>query len=141
MWTAYEEEILQDVMDEEEQGRDEFGEYFDLQEAARAPRVYRVITAGRTPQGRPRFRLGGLIRGARAVRQALFPAGGPSAGVWVAGGPQAAREFARQNRLRNVTPPERHGGGRTHVHASAPGGGRSEHIFYGGRIPRGVFFD
>jgi hypothetical protein len=142
MWAVADEEFLQDVM--EDLMEEEFGEGLDyggLTSEAVSPRVYRVVHRPPTRGWRPRFRLGPLISGAHAIRRALFPTGrSPTGGVWVQGGRGALRQFLQQYRLRNVTPPQRHDGGRTHVHATASGGGRSQHIFYG-RLPTGDFFD
>jgi hypothetical protein len=142
MWTVADEEFLQNLM--EDVREEELGEGLDY---AVPPRVYRVVhrppipvtdADGRVGK-RPVFRLGPLISGAHAIWRTLFPKGrSPAASVWVQGGPKALRHFLQQYHLRKVEPPEVHSG---HVHANAPGGGRSQHIFYGRRMPPGDFFD
>lgn len=140
MWDSAEDEVLQDVMDDAMEEEFDAFELGGLASEAVMPRVYRVMH--RAPvRGQPRFRLGPLMGGRHAVMQALFPAGrSATVGVWVHGGPGALRQFLSRYGLRQVTPPQRHGGGRTHVHATAPGRGRSQHIFYG-TLPSGDFFD
>lgn len=84
------------------------------------------------------------------LRQYLFPRPGTNArGVWVDGLRGAAVELARRLGLHRITEGERHAHGVRHVHGytgrrrGRHNDGRSEHIFYGRRVPRAGqnFFD
>lgn len=112
---------------------------------AARPIAWRVIQSSRSHDGRPTFRIAGRLNPRRAelLQRILFPRPGdpPSGGVWIQGSLSTAREFLQSIGLRNVAGPETHPGGQPHIHATHPAGGRSQHVFYGRRLPRQNFFD
>lgn len=124
---------------------------------AQRPNVYPVILRGyRTVPGQagrqPVFRRTRRRVGPRrAALRALFPAqpgtgrGVQSRGLWVQGGLSQVRQYIQQlypGQQVAISDPEAHEGGRSHVHVTLPGRGRSEHIFYGTPpAPGQDFFD
>jgi hypothetical protein len=145
---AQEYDIEYDLLDEED-------EEYDYAQPANVFLVfltgYQAIPGqqGRQPVfRRTQHRIG--ARG-RAV-SALFPqrqiAGGrgmQSRGLWVQGGLSDVRRYLQQlfpGQQLSISTPEAHGAGRSHVHVTMPGRGRSEHIFYGSPPrPDQTFFD
>ena len=144
MYARFVDEVLDELAEEYDAGYDLFSQESDY---AQAPNVFPVVLAGyRTvpgQQGRqPMFRRtrGRVGRGQRAV-SALFPRppatagrGMQSRGLWVQGGLSDVRRYVQQlfpGQPIEISDPEAHGGGQSHVHVTAPGRGRSEHIFYG----------
>ncbi len=98
------------------------------------PQVRRVISAGASGGDTAYRVVGGRLGPARARQAALS---GP--GVYVRGGLGHVREFAQRAHLRLVRGPERHGQGVYHMHAVAPEG-KSVHLWYSRKFPRGNFF-
>ena len=142
------EQFIDDFFDELAEAYDaDYDLWGENDDYAQPPNVFPVLLAGYRAvpgqQGRqPVFRRtrGGIGPGRRAV-SALFPQaqaagrrGMQSRGVWVQGGLSDVRRYIQQlfpgQRL-DISPPEAHGSGRSHVHVTVPGRGRSEHIFYG----------
>jgi hypothetical protein len=138
-------EVLDELAEEEyDAGNDLLDEDFDY---AQSPNVFPVFLSGyRTvpgQQGRqPMFRRTRRRVGKRgAAISALFPQPQPlagrgmqSRGLWVQGGLNDVRRYIQQlfpGQQVEISDPEAHGDGRSHVHVTAPGRGRSEHIFYG----------
>jgi hypothetical protein len=126
---------------------DEFNSLLDKDiDYAQSPNVFPVFLAGyQSVDGRqgarqPVFRRAAARVGDRSrAINALFPQpqagrGMQSRGLWVQGGLSDVRRYVHQlfpRRQINISSPEKHGEGRTHVHVTIPRQGRSEHIFYG----------
>lgn len=158
MKLSFEEEVMMDLLDSLDATASLGGEMLDEDvDYAQRPNVYPVILRGyRTVPGQaggqPVFRRTRRRVGPRsAALRALFPAqpepgrGVQSRGLWVRGGLSRVRQYLQQlfpGQQVAISDPEAHGGGRSHVHVTLPGRGRSEHIFYGTPpAPRQDFFD
>lgn len=99
--------------------------------------VYPVVQATVTTGGRPVFQRlrPDIERHSHRMRAYLFPPHGSNArGIWVDGPRTQAVDIARSLGLHGITEGERHGQGRPHIHGQA-GRRRSQHIFYGRRVP------
>jgi hypothetical protein len=144
MYDRYLDEVFDELAEEFDAGYDLLGEESDY---AQPPNVFPVFLSGyRTVPGeegrRPMFRrTQGRIGPRRRAINALFPPaqaagrrGMQSRGIWVQGGLSDVRRYTQQlfpGQQLDISNPEAHSGGQSHVHVTLPGRGRSEHIFYG----------